>query len=498
MAKNSKITELDTKDLSRKSTQSGMFNMGAQLVSVILQLASTIVLARMLTPDAYGLIGMVMAVIMFAGLFRDLGLSTATIQRKELNTAQVSVLFWVNVGVGFTLTLILAFASPIVVWFYDRPELKWMTVALGFNILFASLGAQHSALLSRNMQFKQISIARILSAIFNFLVSLIGAIVGLEHWALVWGAIAASVSNTVIVWFFSGWQPGWPRRNTGSMEMIKYGLNLTGFEFVNYFSRNLDNVLIGRVLGAEILGYYSRAYRLIMFPISTIRTPLAAVALPGLSSLQAEKKRFKSYYKQLLSILSLVTMPIATFTIVGATPIVKVVLGNDWLPVVPIMQILAVAAFLQPVSGLFGVVLLAKGLAKRHLHCGLISAVVISITFLVSVNYGVKVLTMAYALTGYILFVPIFLYASKGTGITLIDFVHGVWRSAISAIIAALVIYYIDLSKLTNSSLLNLSIIGLLFGIVYLLIVLWLPGGKMQLISLKNRLKEAVKKKVIN
>ncbi|OBX25519.1 O-antigen/teichoic acid export membrane protein [Gelidibacter algens] len=495
MAKGSKIASLDTEDLGRKSMRSGMVNMGAQGVSVVLQLASTVILARMLTPDAYGLLGMVMAVIAFAGLFRDLGLSTATIQRKNLNAPQVSVLFWVNVAIGLGLTITLALSSPLVVWFYERPELKWMTVVLGVNILISSLGAQHSALLTRNMLFKKLSIARISSALASFIVALVGALNGLEHWALVLGAVAASFTYTLMVWLFSGWIPGLPSRNTGSREMIKYGLNLTGFEFVNYFSRNLDNILIGKVLGSEILGFYSRAYQLIMFPISNIRTPLASVALPGLSSLQAEKDRFRSYYTQLLGVLSLVTMPIAALTYAAADPIVRVVLGDNWAPVVPIMKWLAVAAFLQPVAGLFGIVLLALGHAKRHLHCGLISAVVVSITFLISVQYGVVTLAIAYAISGYVLFVPIFLYAAKGSGITLVDFIKGVWRAALAAIVATILLQVLDVSMISESSFIDLILVGLEFVLFYIGCIIILPGGKAQLLKLFNRLKHAVSKK---
>lgn len=495
MAKDSKIGSLDTKDLGRKSMRSGIINIGSQIIAVVLQLASTVVLARMLSPDAYGLIGMVMAVIAFAGLFRDLGLSTATIQRKGLNTEQVSVLFWINVAIGLVLTIILACASPLVVWFYNRPELKWMTVVLGVNILISSLGAQHSALLNRNMRFKKLSIARIASALASFIVALIGAMNGLEHWALVWGAVSASFTNSLLVWVFSGWMPGQPRRNTGSRDMIKYGLNLTGFEFVNYFSRNLDNILIGKVLGAEVLGYYSRAYRLIMFPISTIRTPLASVALPALSSLQSEKVRFRSYYTQLLSILSLVTMPIAAFTYAAAEPIVRVVLGDNWMPVVPIMEWLAVAAFLQPVSGLFGSVLMALGLTKRHLYSGLISAVVISTVFLISVHQGVETMIIAYVLVNYLLFIPIFLYVSKDTGIKLKDFLEGVWRAAVASIVAAVFILIVDFSMLTESSFLDFMLIAVEYALFYALCILLLPGGKPQLLKLFNRIKHAISKK---
>lgn len=495
MAKDSKISSLDTEDLGRKSMRSGMVNMGAQVISIGLQLASTVVLARMLTPDAYGLLGMVMAVIAFAGLFRDLGLSTATIQRKNLNAAQVSMLFWLNVVIGFGLTITLALSSPLVVWFYDRPELKWMTVVLGVNILISSLGAQHSALLTRNMQFKKLSIARITSALANFIVALIGAIYGLEHWALVWGAVAASFSYSLLVWLFSGWKPGLPTRNTGSREMVHYGLNLTGFEFVNYFSRNLDNILIGKVLGSDILGFYSRAYQLIMFPISNIRTPLASVALPGLSSIQSEKVRFRSYYIQLLGILSLVTMPIAAFTYAASDPIVRVVLGEKWLPVVSIMEWLSVAVFLQPVAGMFGIVLLALGMAKKHLHSGLISAVVTSIVFLVSVKYGVKALTMAYAISGYVLFVPIFLYVSKDTGIRLRDFFEGIWRAAVASVVAVIILRIYDFSTIFDSSFIDLIIVGMEFSLIYVASIMLLPGGKAQLLKLYHQLRQAISKK---
>ncbi|WP_370390809.1 lipopolysaccharide biosynthesis protein [uncultured Winogradskyella sp.] len=494
MSKSNKIVDFDSKDLGRKSVRSGMVNMGGQLLSVIIQLTSTVVLARIISPDSYGIIGMVMAVIIFAGLFRDLGLSTATIQRKEINSNQISVLFWVNAAVGLGLSVLLAFCSPLVVWFYGKPELLWVTVVLGINIFLSSLGAQHAALLNRHMQFVKFNVAKISSALTYFIVALIGALYGMEYWALVLGAVAQTIVNTALVWFFSGWIPGLPQRNTGSRDLIKYGLNLTGFEFVNYFSRNLDNVLIGKVIGAEVLGYYTRAYRLIMFPISNIRTPLAAVALPGLSSIQSEKLLFRSYYTQLLGILSVVTMPIAAFTFFAAEPIVLVVLGLDWLPVAPIMQWLAVAAFLQPVAGLFGVVLLALGLAKRHMHCGLISGIVLSLVFLISVNYGVEVLAMAYAISGYVLFIPIFLYASKNTGINLSDFYKGVWRAALASIISVIILSFIDFADYFDNIYLSVFIKAFEFIITYLAFILILPGGKTLLLMIVNRIRQSLLK----
>ena len=486
------IEVLNTTDLGKKSMQSGMINMMSQVISIILQLTSTIVLARIINPTSYGIIGMVMAVISFAGLFRDLGLSTATIQRKDLTHDQVSVLFWVNLSLGFGLFVSVALCSPFVVWFYNKPELLWITVVLGVNIFLSSIGAQHAALLNRSMRFKQINIAKIGGALSNFVVALIGALFGLEYWALALGAVANSVVNTSLVWYYSGWTPGRPYKKTGVRDMVKYGLNLTGFEFLNYLSRNLDNILIGKVIGAEALGFYTRAYNLIMFPISNIRTPLASVALPSLSSLQDDLLRFKLYYKQLLEALAIITMPIAGFIFIASKSMVLVLLGEKWLPVAPIMRWLSVAAFLQPVSGLFGLVLLAQGLAKRHLYSGLISAIVLSFVFISSVNFGVETLAMIYAATGYVLFVPIFLFVSRNTGINLKDFFLSVWRAALSTLCAVLLLYFINFSRLIEFQILKLLIDFIQFGLFYFTLLILLPGGRLHLLGLRDRFKQAI------
>lgn len=491
----SKIPSINTKGLGRRSVRSGLVNMGSQGLSVALQLLSTVVLARLLTPASFGLIGMVMAVITFAGLFKDLGLSAATIQRKDLDTAQVSVLFWVNVVVGAGLSVLVALCSPLVVWFYGKPELLWVTAALGGNIFISSLGSQHAALLARGMRFKQLAVARVLGALGTFLVALGGALAGWEHWALVAGALGGSVCQCALLFVMSGWWPGLPRRNTGAREMIRYGLNLTGFELVNYFPRNLDNILIGKIWGSVALGYYSRAYRLIMFPISSIRTPLVSVALPGLSRLQSEPLRFRSYYRQLLSILAFTTMPVAAFTFVAPEMIVEVLLGSQWLAAATYVRWLAVAAFLQPVAGLFGAVLMALGLANRHFRCGLTSSIILSIVFLVSIHWGVETLAISYAVCGYFLFVPIFLYASKGTGIYLSDFFLGCWRPGVASLITVGVSLFFD-SRLPETHIfVQLVILGFGFAFSYLGLIAVLPGGYREMKLLVKRVVDAIRSK---
>jgi len=242
------------------------------------------ILARILTPHDYGVMAMVGAITGFAGLFLNLGLSAATIQRAEINHAQVSTLFWINAGMGFMLLLIVAGLSPAVAWFYDNPELIWVTLAMSLVFLFNGLAVQHNALLSRQMRFFSMAVIQVAALIVGILVAILAALQGLGYWALVLHQIA--ISFCTIFDNLAGCQMD-PRlaQTKCWCEMIKFGSDLAAFNIVNYFGRNLDNILIGRFHGSGPLGFYSKVYQLLMMPIKNFRDPLHRVAMPHFSRL---------------------------------------------------------------------------------------------------------------------------------------------------------------------------------------------------------------------
>lgn len=488
MVENSILSKDLSSDLKGKSIRSGVINLASQGISVFLQLGSTIVLARLLTPSDFGLVAMAMTVNVFAGLFKDLGLSAATIQRETITNSQMSSMFWINVLVGFVLCGIVGVGSSSIAYFFENPDLQSIIVVLSSTILISSVGGQHSALLTRRMCFVQLSIARLTGSFAVFLITLILALTGFHYWSLVLGSVFGAVVTSILLWLFSGWVPGRPRFDKEIRDIVFYGLNLTGFEFVNYFSRTLDNILIGKYLGSTELGYYTRAYQLLMFPILQIRQPLSAVALPALSRLQSDPVRFKSYYVQLLNILALCTMPTAVFFFLEADVIIELVLGEQWNRAADIARWLAIAAFLQPVAGLFGVVLVALGLADRHFRCGLFAAIILSIIFLVTVKHGVEALAIGYAVSGYLVFLPIFLYASKGTGIRLSDFCQGIWRPTLASIAAAILLFFSEYFYSSSISIFYIFSVLLAYSVFYIGIYCVLPGGAIHLCSVLKQL----------
>lgn len=481
-----------TASMRTSSVRAGIATGSAQVLGVMLQITSTIVLARFISSEAYGTVGMATTATMFAALFKDLGLTSATIQRESLSASQQSFLFWLNVAFAATVTLVLAAFAPAVSAFYGNPRLTPITLVLAFNLLLGSCGAQHAALLSREMRFREVAAAHVTGLIAQFLVTLVLAMLGLQAWAIVWGFLTYTAVHTGLVWALSGWRPGFPRPVAAAGELVHFGASLTLYDFVNYFARNLDNILIGRVWGAEQLGYYSRAYSLVLFPIYNIRGPLLVIALPALSRLQRDPAAFRRYYRRALGFLALVTMPIASFCVAQSALVIETLLGSEWQQTVPIARWLAVVSFLQPSFGLFGAVLVAKGMVKRHLAYGLLGAVITSVSFVVSVSFGSVALAQCYAVAQYVLFIPLFVYASRGTDITLADFFRAVFRPAIAAVAAAVGVAGMPPDWPPGCPVLQLLASAALFVAVYFGVYMLLPGGAGELAYYRNAIREAL------
>lgn len=410
------------KDLKKRSLRSGAVTLSSQGAKFVIQLGSTMILARILTPDDYGIMAMVVAITGFASLFINLGLSTAVVQRAEVNHEQISTLFWLNTSIGALVTVIVAAMSPLVAWFYDVPELKAVVLALSLNFLINGLGVQHHALLNRQMRFVAIAVIQVVSMLAGIGVAIFAALEGFGYWALVLNSLTASLVIVVGGWIAAGWWPGLPRRDAGVGDMVRFGSDVVGFNIINYFSRNLDNVLIGRFYGSGALGLYSKAYQLLMMPINNLRDPMTRVAMPALSRLQNDPGRYRNYYMKFVSILAFVSMPLMVFLFVCSDQIVGLLLGSQWLGASDLFRILAVAAFIQPVSTTWGLILLSTGKSKRYFRWGVINSVAISIAFGCGLAWGARGIASAYTLATYLLLYPTLTYAMTESPVKIHDF----------------------------------------------------------------------------
>lgn len=482
-------------DLKGRSVRGGAVTMAAQISKFILQTGSTVVLARLLVPEDYGLIGMATITANFAGLFKDLGLSAATIQKPEINHKQISTLFWINFLLSFISALIVAALAPTVAWFYKEPRLVWVTVALASSFIFSGLTVQHQALLRRQMHFTALAKIDVFSMSVSVITAILIAWCGLGYWALVSMPIAAAIANAVGVWIACSWRPGLPLRHSGIGSMLAFGGNMTGFSIVNYFSRNLDNILIGYYWGPQQLGLYTQAYKLLLLPITQINTPVTSVAISTLSSLQFEPEKYCKYYYRAILLITSIGMPIVAFMFVSADEIVPLVLGEQWINAVPIFQLLLPAAFIGTFNVAGGWVYQSLGKTNRQLRWGVFASTIDVIGFVISVRWGATGVAVAYSLTLLITLIPRFIYCFEGTPLRFMGLVNTLSKPAIASITAAMAIILIE-KWLPNSTNLtaNLIISSFLYSLAYFGMWLTFPDGYKTLLSITKSLKSLQKK----
>ena len=489
-------TSVDLADLKIKSVRGGGVKLLNQGIGFVIQILSTVILARILSPEDYGIMAMVAAVTAFAGLFGNFGLSTAAVQKEHLSISEQSTLFWINVAFGALLTAILIIISPAVAWFYQSPEIVLVTITLSFTFLIGSFGAQSGVLLTREMRFGLQAVAGIGGAIASLVVSIALAMNEYRYWSLVWGQIAGSIVSTCLLFILSPFRPGLPSRDTELKKMLEFGINVAGFNIINYFARNLDDILIGRFCGTMTLGLYSRAYSLLMLPITRICSPISSIAFPAMSKIQSQPEAYRAYYRRIVSLTAHASMPLTAFLFINSSSIIELVLGRQWLGAAPIFSVLAITAFIQSPYSLVGLVQLTLGKGKKYFRMGVSTTVFVSIGFCIGVRWGAMGVANAYAIVTYLIVVPFTLWAFHDTPLRLKDFFGTIWLPMFGSLLGIGAVMLINsFGPYQYGLLTSLVITSLIFVGVHLITLLMFPFGRAQISWLLSTCKEAFVKR---
>jgi PST family polysaccharide transporter len=252
-----------TDNLKQKVVQSGTSRLFGQAANFILRLASLTIMARLLSPEQFGLVAMVTVVSGLYGLLTSAGLSSATVQRVTVTDAQISTLFWINMLIGAVLSALCLATAPALVAFYDEPRLLWVTAAMAAGFLINAAGVQHIALLQRELRFVTLTLIEVLAQVASLAIGIALAVAGFGYWALVASTLAGPAVLTVLAWTTTRWIPGRPHRDAEVLSMLRFGGLVTIQSVLYYVAQNIDKVLIGRFRGADAVGIYGRAYQLV-------------------------------------------------------------------------------------------------------------------------------------------------------------------------------------------------------------------------------------------
>lgn len=481
-------------DLGGRTARGGAVTIASQAVRFFTGIGATVILARLLTPNDYGLIGMVAVVTGFVSIFKDMGLSVATIQREEISNAQISTLFWVNVGLSFAVMILTAAIAPVVAWFYGEPRLTLITIGLAAGFLFGGLTVQHEALLKRQMRFRALVATEFVAVIVGLVVGITLAWRGAGYWALVANQLVQGFVYATGIWIVSGWKPSLPVRGAGVRSMLAFGGNLTGFHVVNYFARNLDNMLIGRFWGSAQLGLYAKAYQLLLLPIDQINAPIAAVAVPALSRLTHSPERYRKAYLRILEKIAMVTMPGMAFMIGTSDWLVALILGPQWVQAGRIFAILGLAGMVQ-FANTTGWLFMTQNRAHHMFQWGLIGGTITILSILIGLPWGAVGVATSYSVTTVCVVVPLLLYFVGRVGpVRTADFYRTIAPSACAALSTVVALFLFRKWSGVTEPIIGLAIALGTTAATSLFVLQAIPAGRKALLDFHS-LYELLRKK---
>jgi PST family polysaccharide transporter len=407
---------------------------GARVAKLILQFIISVILARVLTPKDFGLIGMIVVFTGFAALFSEMGFGAALIQRKVIEERHLSSIFWLNIAVGLILTCIFLAAAPLISSFYSEPRLKILTMLISLNFFLGSLKMVQFSILSRSMDFRKLAVIETTTMVIagGFAIAL--ALIGFGVWSLAWQMIITTIIGVVLFWFFV-------------KELLGFSGNLLGFNVFNYWARNIDNLLVGKFISSAGLGIYSKAYGLMLMPLSQISSTLGRVMFPSLSKSQDDKVLTKRIYLKTIGAIALVTMPMMTGLFVVADSFVLALLGPKWEDVIPVLRLLCLVGITQSIATTVGWIYSSQGRTDLMLWWGMVAGTIGIIGFIIGIWIGsVIAVAYCYAIANILLFYHNFAIPGKLINMTFSEVLRCVSGKFVCALLMSAGVYLLAIN----------------------------------------------------
>jgi PST family polysaccharide transporter len=363
---------------------------GGKVVSQVVSLGFGIALARMLTPDDFGLIAMMMVFTGFAALLTDVGLGSALVQKEDVTELHYNTVFWTNLGLGVALTCIILVSSPWIASFYGREELTGLGYILSLQFVLGALALVPRQRLVKELSFKVVTVADVLGMLVGGIAAVFMASSGYEYWALAWQFVILRVVATVYVWMSARWMPAFSFSRHALAELFGFSFYVFSTRMIQYFTKQADKLLAGRFLGGNAVGLLDKAQSMMLFPLSNVSHVVGKVMFPALSMIQNDKDRVRNVYSRCTQAIALLTFPMMAGMFAVAENFVFGVLGDQWGELVIILRILCVAGVAISIVTVTGSVYLSQGMAKLQFKVNLLTRPIALLGVIVGLQWGIE------------------------------------------------------------------------------------------------------------
>lgn len=482
--------------LRAKSVQGAFFMATTGAVDFVARLGATVVLARLLSPEEFGLVAMVIAFTSLVDLVKDLGLGTATVQRQNITHREISSLYWINALFALLLTLALGALAPTIAWFYDEDRLVLIALPLATTLLFGGMAVQHEALLTRQLRQGPLGLVRLLATLLSSGIAIALATAGYGYWSLVVREITRSFLYMVGVWWYCRWLPEIRLSFKEVKGFLSFGKDLTLTNIVIAVIGKIDGILVGKFFGPVALGVYRQAQNLIMAPIEQFNAPVLGVAQPGLSALQTEPERYCRYYQRVAGIVALVTMPLGIFFAAYSQELTLTVLGERWLPAAPFVAVFGIAAAMRPTVATTSIVLVTLGRSKTLLTLAVAHSLLLTVLMLIGLRWGAVGVAVAHVVTTVILIAPKIHYSFRQSPVSPSALLSAIQVSLLSSVFMGATLIIFRQTYPISHPVVGLTT-GAVVGLVaYLLPILLLPSGRAELRTILVDVRASLQRRV--
>ncbi len=403
-----------------------------------IQTISTVVLARVLAPSAFGLIGMALVVVDLVQVVRDLGTSAALVHRRVEDRQIESSVFWINLAVAVCTSALFVALAPILALAYREPEVASVLRALSLAIPASALGAVHGAILQRELSFGALARSELCGSAAGSVCAVLFAVAGGGVWALVVMNLVTAWVTSIVLWRESAWRPLLAVNLRSARSEFSYGWKLSAANLANWATRNVDNFLVGRVLGAGLLGQYSMAYKIMLYPIQTVGAVVTRVMFPAYCRM--DKRGIRRAYLDVAGAIAFVSFPVMAFIVVEADVLVGVVLGAGWEQVPMVLRILAPVGAFQSVATTVGSLYQATGRTDVMLKWVSVYSLIVVLSFLVGISFGLLGIAFAYALAVGMTAYPTIAIPLKTVGLRFVDFARACAVPLLGSVLVAAVL----------------------------------------------------------
>lgn len=388
-------------------------------------------LARLLTPLDFGLTATILIFVNFAVVVAEQGFGAALIQKAEIDERHRSSIWWVNVGLGVAMTSFFLVIAPLIGRAYGEPALVPLMRVISLLFVVHSLGMTHGTLLARGLEFERLARAETAGAWIGALTAIGLAFAGAGAWAIVAQSVVTSAAGSFFLWRMNPWRPKAMFDLSAVRELAGFSTDMFLADIASYWVRNVDNVLIGLLLGQRPLGVYTRAYAVMLFPLNRITRILQRVMLPSFSLIQSERARVASLFQRMTRVVALATFPLMLGVLACASDFTAALFGPQWGEMVPILRVLVGVGMIQSVTGMLGGLYTSQGRADLRLRVQIPMHLIEVLGIVLGLRWGVMGVAIGYACASVIT-APVTVHFAVGlVGLTLRD-----WLSNLAPIFA--------------------------------------------------------------